>query len=90
MRHLFLLLAFVVSCSSSSVVLASVLDIGGTFLIHTGSSKQLKAFRAQMHKVLHNLVTPNVLSTGQVPESFHLYDFLYLLRSINKAALAVA
>lgn len=43
-----------------------------------------------MHKVLHNLVTPSVLPTGQVLESLHSYGFLYLLKTVNKAALVVA
>lgn len=56
LRHPFLLLAFVVICSSISVVFTAALVIGGTFLIHTGSSKQLKAFRAQMHKTAYLLL----------------------------------
>lgn len=47
-------LAFVVSCSSSSVTTA--LDIGGTFLIHIGSSRQWKAFKALMPETAYLLL----------------------------------
>lgn len=56
LRRLFVLLAFVVSWSSSSVVLAVSLDTGGTFLIYIRSSRLLKAFRAQMHKPAYLLL----------------------------------
>lgn len=43
-----------------------------------------------MYQVLHNLVTPNVVPTGQISKSFHLHDCHYLLRNVNKAALVAA
>lgn len=47
------------------------------------------ATKAQMHKVVNNLITPYVLPNGQVPERLQLYYFVYLFRSVKKAVLVV-
>lgn len=82
LRHLFLLLAFVVICSSSSVVFTAALVIGGMFLICIRSTRQLKAFRAQMHTRAYLLL----IISGNFQKILIIYPWVSLIYSLANYA----